>query len=71
MRRVWEVEIGLGALSQNRWSKWAVGLAKFNLGVDNVLHIGVPRITENASIPERARPPFEPILKPADDFSLL
>src|SRR5229473_2223173 len=65
MRRVWEVEVGLGALSQDRWSKRAVGLAKFNLGVDDVLHVGVPRVTKNASIPEGARTPFEFVLKPA------
>src|SRR5260370_6458350 len=42
-------------------------LPRFYLGVENGLHIRAPRITEDRTVAERARAPFHPPLKPAED----
>ena len=38
--------------------------------VEEVLHLGIPRIGEDAAIAERARTEFGATLKPSDDLTL-
>src|SRR5580704_1236717 len=63
-----QIEIRLGALREHRWSKGAIGLAEFNLGIDDVFHVRISRIRQNAAIAEGTRPPFKTSLKPANHF---
>ena len=44
-------------------------LAKLDLGVDDLAHVGAPRIGEDAAVAERARAPLHAALEPADDLS--
>src|ERR1700736_4594296 len=55
-------------LLEHRGSKWAERLAPFDLLVEDRLHIGAPRISENRAIAERSRAPLHSALKPADDL---
>src|SRR5689334_21183853 len=36
--------------------------------VEEILHLGAPRIDDDAPVPERARPELHPPLEPADHF---
>src|SRR5664279_6144177 len=68
---VWQIKEPLGALGQYRRGKRTVRLAKFNFGVDDVLHRGITRISENAAVPQGARAPLEAALEPPNHLSLL
>src|SRR4030095_12787465 len=53
---------------ENNRSEWPKGLAKLDLGVDDVFHLRSTRIGQDAAVAEGARAPFEPSLEPADHF---
>src|SRR5438067_13655141 len=42
----------------------------FDAAAQVVLHRGVPRITNDAAVPQSTWPPFEPTLIPADNVSV-
>ena len=37
--------------------------------VEDVLHVGAPRVGDDRAVPERARPELHPALEPADDVA--
>ena len=43
--------------------------APLDLAIQNVLHVRAARIAEDRAVAERARTPFHPPLKPADDLA--
>ena len=67
--RFGQCKVLLCTLSQYRRSKGTERLAELDLDVDDVLHIGTPRVGQDAPIPQRTRPPFKPILEPPYDLS--
>ena len=69
--RLGEHEVVLGVLRQDGGRKGAIRLPKLDLDVDEVSHLGPPRVGEDASVAERARPPLEPPLGPPDHLSRL
>src|SRR5437870_2933328 len=67
---VGQLKVFFGMLGQYRRSKRTVGLAEFDLGVDDVLHIRVAWVGQDAAVAERARPPLKPCLRPANYLAL-
>ena len=57
-------------LAQNRWSKRTERFTPLDLRVQNLFHVRPPRISQDGTIAESARPPFHPALKPAHDLSV-
>src|SRR5438034_5817159 len=69
--RVLQVVVLLNTFHQHRRCERSVGLPELDLCVDDVLHVGAPRIGENAAVAEGPRAPFESPLRPTDDLPFL
>src|SRR5580704_12989295 len=59
-----------GSFFQNRGSKWPEYLTMLDPAIQNVFHFRPARVGKNASLPQRARAPFNASLKPAQYFSV-
>src|ERR1700733_1832820 len=57
-------------LCENRWREWAKNFAMLDAAIENVFHVGPPRISDDAAITQRARAPLGASLKPAQNFPL-
>src|SRR5713226_5743561 len=57
------------AFFQDDGRKGAEWLAKFDLAVDDVLHLSASRIRQDAAIAERTRPPLKTSLEPSNHFA--
>src|SRR5439155_9728725 len=55
-------------LAQNRWSKRTERFTPLDLRVQNLFHVRPPRISQDGTIAESARPPFHPALKQPTTF---
>ena len=44
--------------------------APLDLEIEDVLHVGAPRIAQDRAVAERARSPFQAALEPADHLAL-
>lgn len=65
-----QIEIFPRALLENHRREGAERLAEFYFFVDDALHLGAPRISKNAAVPQRTRAPFKSAFEPAKGFSL-
>src|ERR1700730_1570434 len=64
-----QLEIILGLLSEDRRREGTVGLTEFDFRVNDVFHMRIARIRDDAAMAKCARPPFEATLIPTDDLS--
>src|SRR6266446_9060241 len=65
-----QLEIVFCALREHGGSEGPIRLTKFDLRIHNVLHLGIPRIRQDAAVAESTRTPFESTLKPAHYLAL-
>jgi hypothetical protein len=66
---VGQLEVLLRALREDARREGPERLAELDLRVDDVLHLGAPRVSDDRAVAERARPELEPALVPADHLS--
>src|SRR5262249_30869114 len=64
LHRVLQIEKLFGALGQNGRRKGPERLAKLDLYIDKIFHVGAPGVGQNASMPQGTRAPFKPSVKP-------
>src|SRR5712692_9398254 len=69
-RRMRLLEILCSRFRQDRRREWPEDYSVLDAAVEDLLHFLTPRISNNTSIAKRARAPFAPALKPAEDFSI-
>lgn len=58
------------AFAQNGRRERAEAFASFDLGVQDIFHVGPARVAQDGAITEGARAPFHPALEPAYDLSV-